>query len=217
MPRGCDDEILHDRLVAGDQRALTELFELNRERLRRLVGFRLDRRLYGRVDPDDVLQEGYLAAAQRLQHYGSESSTPHGPFLWLRMVMKQTLIDVHRQHLGAKMRDADREVALAGGGYSQTTSVSLARKLLGRLTSPSLAAARAEIREQVEQALGAMEPHDQEVLALRHFEELTNKEIAAELGIQQKAASIRYVRAIRRLKDIISRFPTLLDEAGEEA
>jgi RNA polymerase sigma-70 factor (ECF subfamily) len=163
----------------------------------------------GRIDPDDVLQEGYLAAAQRIGHYGNDSSL--SPFIWLRMVLMQTLIDIHRHHLGAQMRDADREVGLHGARYPQTTSVSLAAQFAGKFTSPSQAAAREETLLRLEQAVAAMDPLDQEVLALRHFEELTNSEVAEVLGIQQKAASIRYVRAIKRLRAVLSQMPGFLE------
>ena len=186
-----------------DQNALAELFATHRERLRRMVSFRLDPRLARRVDPDDVLQEAYLAAAQRLVHYDASMS----PFVWLRLTVMQTLTDVHRQHLGAQKRDVGREIGIHAGHDPQNTSASLAAWLVAGITSPSQAVARAEAYEQVEQAIAAMEPLDQEVLALRHFEELTNTEVAEVLGIQQKAASIRYVRAIKRLRGILAQMP----------
>jgi RNA polymerase sigma-70 factor (ECF subfamily) len=198
------DELEH-RLRCGDREALAELFSQHRDRLWRMVNFRMDRGLQGRVDPDDVLQEGYLAAAERLQQYGKDISV--SPFVWLRMVILQTLTDVHRHHLGVQMRDAYREVDLRGCRYPQTTAASLAALLVGSVTSPSQAVARAEMLEQVEQAIADMDPLDREVLALRHFEELGNREVAEVLEIQQKAASIRYVRALRRLQNILSQIP----------
>ena len=150
------------------------------------------------MGPDDVLQDGYLAAAQRIEHYRANPAL--SPFVWLRLVVCQTLVDVHRRHLGAQARDAGREVGLHHRCNSPSTSASLAINLVGDLTSPSRVAARAETVGQVEQAIAGMDPIDQEILALRHFEELTNSEVAEVLGIQQKAASIRYVRAVRRLK-----------------
>lgn len=184
-----------------DEQALAEMFSQNRPRLWRMVHFRLDRRLHGRIDADDVLQEAYLEAAKRVRHFANGSSS--SLFLWLRMIVSQTLVDAHRRHLGAQMRDAGREVSLHGRRYSQTTSCSLAAQLLGQVTSPSQAAIREERLRQLEQALEGMDPVDREVIALRHFEELTNHEVAELLGIRQKAASIRYVRAIRRLKEIL--------------
>jgi RNA polymerase sigma-70 factor (ECF subfamily) len=200
---------LAERLKRGDVEALAVLFSQHRERLWRMVGFRMDRRLLGRVDPDDVLQEAYLAAAQRIDRYGDDSSL--SPFVWLRMVLMQTLIDIHRHHLGAQMRDANREAIFPGNRYPQTTSASLAAQFAGKFTSPSQAAAREETLLRVEQAVAKMDPLDQEVLALRHFEELTNSEVAEVLGIQQKAASIRYVRAIKRLRAVLSQVPGFLE------
>ena len=192
---------LLDRLKDGDDHALATLFARHRDRLLRMVEFRLDGRLRGRVEAEDVVQEAYLDAAKRMHHFGEDTSTSF--FIWLRMIVTQTLIDIHRRHLGAQMRDAAREMGARKASFSQTTSFSLAASLLGRFTSPTLAARRAEMAEQLRAALEDMDPIDREVLALRHFEELTNSEVAEELEIQQKAASIRYVRALRRLKDLL--------------
>ncbi len=189
------------RIKSGDAQALATLFSQHRQRLLRMVEFRLDARLQGRVEAEDILQEAYLDAAKRMGHFAGDTSASF--FIWLRMVVTQTLIDVHRRHLGAQMRDAGREMGARGAPCSQATSFSLAASLLGRFTSPTLAARRAEMAEQLRAALEDMDPLDREVLALRHFEELTNSEVAEELGIQQKAASIRYVRALRRLKDLL--------------
>lgn len=197
------------RLQCGDQDALATVFSQHRERLWRMVNFRMDRRLLGRVDADDVLQEAYLAAAARLQHYANDSFA--SPFVWLRMIVLQTLTDLHRHHLGAQMRDVDREVDLRGCHYPISTTASLAALLVGSMTSPSQAAVRAETLDQVEQVVAAMDPLDREVLAMRHFEELGNSEVAEVLGIQQKAASIRYIRALKRLRVILSQTPSLLE------
>ena len=195
---------LVQQLKSGDEEALAVLFSQHRDRLWRTVTFRMDARLAARIDADDVLQEAFLAAAQRLEHYVADRSSP---FVWLRLIVMQTLTDVHRHHLGTQMRDAGREAAAPGCRYPQATTVSLAAQLVGHLTSPSQAAARAETFRKVEQAVTAMDPLDQEVLALRHFEELGNSEVAEVLGIQPKAASIRYVRALMRLRNVLSEIP----------
>jgi RNA polymerase sigma-70 factor (ECF subfamily) len=109
------------------------------------------------------------------------------------------------------MRDAGQELSLYRGGLPMASSVSLAAQLLGRLTSPTLAAVRAEVQVRLQEALNSMDPLDREVLTLRHFEELSNGETALVLGIQKSAASNRYVRALKRLKDILSAMPGLLD------
>jgi RNA polymerase sigma-70 factor (ECF subfamily) len=193
----------------GDRPALAALFTCYRERLRQMVRLRLDRRLQGRLDPEDVLQEAYLDFARRLPEYAANPAVPF--FLWLRGLTGQRLIDLHRQHLGAKMRDAQQEVSLYRGALPQASSVSLAAQLLGRLTSASQAAIRAETQIRVQEALNSMDPMDREVLALRHFEMLTNDETAQVLGIKKSAASNRYVRALKRLKDILSGLPGCSD------
>jgi RNA polymerase sigma-70 factor (ECF subfamily) len=200
---------LLQRVKEGDQQALAELFSLHRDRLWRIVNFRLDSRLLGRVDADDILQEAYLDAAQRINHYLDDST--HTFFIWLRLIANQTLIDVHRRHLGAQMRDASRDMSIHAH-YAQATSMSIASQLLGNFTSPSQVAMRDETAVQLDQAIDSMEPIDREVLALRHFEELTNSEVAEVLGIQQKAASIRYVRALKRLKDVVSQLPGFAED-----
>ncbi len=162
-----DSAVLEKRLRRGDEHALAEIFSRHRERLWRMANFRLNGRLRGRVDPDDLLQESYLAAAKRLNHYGEEKA--FSPYVWLRMILEQTLVDVHRRHLGAQKRDARRDVAIQGSRFSQTTSVSMAIQLVGDWTSPSQAAARAEMLHVVQEAVDKMEPFDREVLALRHF------------------------------------------------
>ena len=205
-------EELERRLRDGDQQALAEVFTHDRERLWRLIQFRLPEPLRGRLGPDDVLQEAFLAASQRLRHYAESPAT--SPFIWLRMIVNQTLIDLQRQHLGAQRRDAAREVSIDGTPFAQATSASVAIQLVGAFTSPSGAAARADVLSLVQTAIEQMDPIDREVLALRHFEELTNSEVAEALGIEQKAASIRYVRALRRLKGILAQVPDLSKDTG---
>jgi RNA polymerase sigma-70 factor (ECF subfamily) len=199
------------RLRNGDAEALAELFSRERERLWRVIQFRLAEPLRGRLEPDDVLQEAFLAASQRLKHYSESPAT--SPFIWLRMIVNQTLVDLHRQHLGAQKRDAAREVSLDSAPYVQATSASVAIQLVGNFTSPSGAAVRADQHKLVQDAIEEMDPIDREVLALRHFEELTNSEVAEALGIEQKAASIRYIRALRRLKEILAQVPDLAKQA----
>jgi RNA polymerase sigma-70 factor (ECF subfamily) len=201
---GTADELL-SRACAGDQQALAEVFSSHRDRLRQMVALRLDRRLQGRLDPSVVLQEAYLDFARRLPDYAREPAMPF--YLWLRFLTGQRLIDLHRQHLGARMRDAGQEVSLYRGALPQASSASLAAQLLGRLTSASRAAIRAETQLRVQEALNQMDPIDREVLTLRHFEMLSNDETAAVLGIRKSAASNRYVRALKRLKEILAGLP----------
>lgn len=193
---------LLEQLKAGNEDALAELFALHRERLWRMVCFRMDQRLLGRVDPDDILQEAFLSASTRIEYFRDDS--PASGFLWLRLIVSQTLIDVHRQHIGTKKRAAGREVPIC---RPPSTSNSMAARLAASITSPSQAAIRQETNRRLEEALQQMDEIDREVLALRHYEELTNSEVAEVLGIKQKAASIRYIRALKRFKTILAQFP----------
>jgi RNA polymerase sigma-70 factor, ECF subfamily len=201
-----EPEELLSRAVAGDERAFAALFDGQRDRLRRLVRLRLDRRLSGRVDTEDVLQDAYLEARKRLPDYARDPQAM--PFhLWLRLVTGQKLIDLHRFHLGAQARDAGMEVSLHRGALPQASSVSLAAQLLGKITSASRAAIRAEHKLILQEALNGMDPIDREVLTLRHFEHLSNDETALVLGLTKKAASNRYIRALKRLKEVLSSIP----------
>jgi RNA polymerase sigma-70 factor, ECF subfamily len=193
----------------GDERALVELFAQCRARLRRMVRLRLDRRLQGRVDPSDVLQEAHVDVAKRAKEYLADPTMP--VFLWLRYITGQRLLATHRKHLGAQMRDADLEVSLHRGALPQATSISLAELLLGRLTSPTRAARRAEMQVRLQDVLNTMDPIDREVLTLRHFEELSNGETAQILGLTKSAASNRYMRALLRLKETLAGVPGFLD------
>ena len=205
-PVGNDPNLLLRRALAGDETALAALFNGYRERLRRMVRLRLDRRLSGRVDSSDVIQEAYLDVRRRIGEFARDQAAM--PFhLWLRLVAAQKLTDVHRYHLGAQMRDAGMEVSLHRGPYPQASSISLAAQLLGRMTSASKAAIRAEHKLIVQEALNGMDPLDREVLALRHFEHLSNDETAQVLGLSKSAASNRYIRALKRLKDMLADMP----------
>ena len=205
-----DSEDLLHRAAAGDEAALAALWVRHRDRLRQMVRLRLDRRLQGRVDPSDVLQDAYLDTAARLPDYVRERQMP--TYLWLRLDTGQRLAQVHRQHLGAAMRDAGREVSLYRGALPQASSASLAAQLLGRQSTASQAAVRAERQLQLQAILNGMDPMDREILALRHFEGLTNGESAAVLGLSKTAANNRYIRALGRLRDLLGHVPGFLDQ-----
>lgn len=196
---------LVNRVIRGDVDALADLFSFHRQRLWRMVHFRMDQRLAGRVDADDILQEAWIRAVDRINSFivGASRST----FIWFRMIVTQTLVEVHRRHVGAQKRSAAREFSIHGGWSSDSTSLSLAHHLLGHLSSPSNAAIRAELSKQLDQALSTMSDIDREVLALRHFEELTNSETAQVLDMSEQAASARYVRALARLRHVIQAIP----------
>jgi RNA polymerase sigma-70 factor, ECF subfamily len=204
-----DTEILVRRLQAGDTAAPAELFQHYRDRLRRMVRLRLDHRLQGRIDPSDVLQDAYIDLTGRVSEYVANPNLPF--FLWLRLLTGQRLLMIHRKHFGTQMRDLGREVSLHNGPLPQASSAWLAAHLLGRLTTPSVAAARAEMQLRLQETLNQLDPIDREVLTLRHFEELSNSETAMVLGLQKAAASNRYVRALKRLREVMASIPGFLE------
>jgi RNA polymerase sigma-70 factor (ECF subfamily) len=196
---------LIERARAGDRDALNAIFTRHRDRLRRMVALRLDWRLQARIDASDVIQDAYVEVATRLEEYLRNPALPL--FLWLRLVVGERLSKLHRQHLGAQMRDAGREVSLFREALPAASSAALAAQLLGKHTSPSQAAVRAERVLRLQEALNTLDPIDREVLSLRHFEELSRSEAAQVLGIEEAAAAKRYIRALKRLREILADMP----------
>jgi RNA polymerase sigma-70 factor (ECF subfamily) len=200
-----DSVDLIERARAGDREALDALFSRHRNRLHRMVEARLDPRLQARLDASDVVQDAYVEVVQRLGEYLRDPKLPL--FLWLRLVVGEHLLRLHRHHLGTQMRDPGREVSLCRGALPAASSAALAAQLLGKHTSPTQAAVRAERLLRLQEALNTLDPLDREVLALRHFEELTAAESAQVLGIEESAAAKRYVRALKRLKQVLTAGP----------
>jgi RNA polymerase sigma-70 factor (ECF subfamily) len=207
-----ETEGLLARAAAGDSAAWGALLSTHQQRLARMVSFRMDPRLRGRLDADDVVQEAFVEASEHRGEYFRTASA--SLFLWLRGVVIHKLLELHRHHLGTRMRDAkrDRPVDAAPRTGSHDTSAALCAQLTAGLTRPSVAAARGEVKARLTNALNQMDPTDREVLALRHFEQLSNPEAAQLLGIQERAAAKRYLRALQRLKEILSQMPGGLTE-----
>lgn len=173
---------------------LEQLLEEHRSRLLAVVARRLDSSLAPRLDADDILSEAFLVARRKWANY--EENGELAPFTWLYRVVMDCLIEAWRRETRAR-RSLDREMP-----WPERSSVQLALGLMSPGTSPSSAAARHEVQEQIRQALGMLGPHDREILWMRHFDELSFKEAAAVLGIKESAANLRYVRALRRLKEL---------------
>ena len=178
--------------------AVAELFDRYRHKLLRMITLRLDARILGKVDGEDVLQDAFVVASRRIQDYLDRPSVPF--FVWLRQITSQILIDTHRRYLGAQMRDVSQEVALYRVGSAGTSSAFLVAQLADSLTTPSQFAVREETVLEMRAALETLGEIDREVLVLRHLEELSNNEVAEILGIDKYAASKRYLRALKRLK-----------------
>ena len=207
------DEITISALLArakdGDRSAVGELFDAQRARLERMLALRIDGRLRGRIEAADVIQDSFVEASRRLDEYLLEPAMPF--YLWLRFITVQRLHSVYREHLGAKRRDARREVRLDAGASTGATSEALAARLLGKLSTPSRGMMRAELRAQLREILESMDPNDREIIALRHFEQLGNVDASRVLGLEPSAASKRYVRAIRRLRELLARIPGMAE------
>jgi len=196
---------LADRAARGDGDALELLFSQHRDRLKRMVELRMDARLRARLDPSDVVQEACLEIARRLPEFQQNGRLPF--YLWVRLVVGEKLTLLQRRHLGARMRDAGREISLYQQALPEASSAALAAQLLGKFTSPSNAAVRAERLLRLQEALNALDSVDREVLALRHFEQMSRKEAALALGITEEAGAKRYLRALARLKSALAEQP----------
>jgi RNA polymerase sigma-70 factor (ECF subfamily) len=190
-----DDEVnrLLQQAQQGNARALDEVLAAHRDYLRRLIDLRLDGRLRARIDASDVVQETLLEVVRRLPDYLARQPMPF--HLWLRETACQRLIDLRRQHLGAECRTVDRERPLPA-----SSSLLLARAVLGMLPSPERLLEEQELVDRVRQALAALDDEDSEIILLRNFEDLSNQQAAQVLQIEPAAASKRYGRALLRLR-----------------
>jgi RNA polymerase sigma-70 factor (ECF subfamily) len=211
---GTDNSSETNRLLQGTQQGRAgdwqTLLDRHRERLRRMVALRLDVRLHGRVDPADVVRLACQEASARQAEYLHDPRQAF--FLWLRTLAGRTLVEVHRRHLTESGSAAEREFTLQRAGLPQATAAALAAQLLGPAGRPSEAGQRAERAVRLREAFNSMDPLDREVLALRHFEQLSNREAAAVLGIEEAAASRRYLDALKRLRQICNTLPSSTGE-----
>ncbi len=178
---------------------LNDLFSQHRDRLRRMIQFRLDRRLAGRVDASDVIQEAFVEASMRYQQF-AEAKERVSDFVWLRFLTVQKLGQLHRRHLGVQGRNVSREANIKQSADPDATSMAIAAQLVGQGTSPSEAYARKEAMNRVRNTLNEMSEVDREIIALRHFEQLSNAETAEILELTEAASYRRYIRAVQRLR-----------------
>lgn len=185
------------RARQGDEHALARLFSEHQERLVRMVELRLDANLRRRLDPGDVVQEAWLEIVRRFPQWSVAANPPF--HVWLRLTTAQALVQAQRRHLGARARDARLE-APTQASRASVSAANIAELFVASATSPSQAFQRDELRVRVTSALAELDELDREIVALRHFEGLSNNEAAAELAITPAAASKRFLRALLRLK-----------------
>jgi RNA polymerase sigma-70 factor (ECF subfamily) len=205
-----DTVLLLEKAAAGDHNSLQSLFVAHADRLGRMISLRIDPRILARVDVADVLQEVQIEAWQHLPEYMRNRNAPF--YLWLRGVAVNKLLELHRRHLGTKMRDARREIPFDQRVFPEASSTALATHLTDSITSASVSVIRDEAISKVVAVVNDLNELDREVLALRHFEQLTPAETAMTLGISEKAAGMRYLRALQRLKDALQVLPGGLSE-----
>lgn len=186
----------------GDGEAINRLMDRHRDALRRLVQMRLDQKIRRRVDSSDVVQDVLIEAHRRLETY---LQNPAMPFhLWLRQIAKDRIIDAHRRHRGADKRSVDREVAMVAPAGMDRSTMELAVQLCDGELTPAAAATQKELARRVEQAISQLDDGHAEIIVMRHYEQLSNQEIAQALSLSEPAASMRYLRAVRRLRELLS-------------
>lgn len=185
----------------GNADAVNRLLERHRDAVRRLVQMRLDARVQRRVDVSDVVQDVFVEANRRLGDY---AQNPQMPFhLWLRQIAQDRIIDAHRRHRGSAKRSVDREQAINVPAGMDRSSIELAAQIADPELTPAAAATQHEMAQRVEAAIAQLGEQDAEILVMRHYEHLSNQEIAQALQLSEPAASMRYLRAVRRLREIL--------------
>jgi RNA polymerase sigma-70 factor (ECF subfamily) len=208
-PNSPDTQNLLDHAKQGDAGAVERLLEVHREPLRRMIGLRLDPALAGRVDASDIVQDVMLEVSQRLNDY---LRNPNMPFhLWVRHIAKDHMIDAHRRHRQAQRRSLDREQPIVPNAFADQSSLELAAQFIDPEMTPATAAVRHELQKRMTDAVAKLEESDREIVLMRHYEQLSNQEVATSLGVSEAAASMRHLRAVRRLR------AALLGEEADQA
>ena len=193
---------LLDLVRDGDESATGRLLQRHREALRRMADMRLDPKIRQRVDASDIIQDVMIEANRRLQTY---LENPIMPFhLWLRQIATDRLIDAHRRHRVSKKRSVDLEQAPVVASNLDHSTIQFGPVITDGELTPAAAAIQAEMQRTFEEAIEEMDETDQEIIVMRHFEKLSNQEVAQVLELSEPAASMRYLRAVRRLRNKLS-------------
>ncbi len=208
------DELI-GRARDGSKDAVDELLDRHRKGLRRMIQLRLDNRVTRRVDVSDILQDVLIEANRRLQNYLNEP--PMAFHLWIRQIARDRIIDAHRRHAVSAKRSVDREMSLHVRGNVDQSSIELAGQLCDSELTPAAAATQREIAMQLETAVHQLRDQDKEIILMRHYEQLSNLEIAQSLGLTEPATSMRYLRALRRLRELLNEQHSELLPPGEQA
>jgi RNA polymerase sigma-70 factor, ECF subfamily len=189
----------------GTPEAVDDLLDRHRESLRRMINLRLDQQIKRRIDVSDVVQDVLVEASRRLQDYLADPSMPF--HLWIRQIAKDRIIDAHRRHRVSAKRSVDREQPLKNTGPVDQSTMDLAGQLCDPQLTPAAAATQRELAVHVQGAIEQLDENDRDIILMRHYEQLSNQEIAAALGLTEPAASMRYLRALKRLRKILDGAP----------
>lgn len=209
LPRDRATQRLLTELRCGKMDAYEDLFDLHSDQILTIIRFRMDRRLAARVDAEDILQDVFLAGKKRVDNLARSATESF--LVWIRLIVRQTIIDLARYHLTAERRSVLRESRPVRDAFHSDESFSMANLLVSGMATPSKIFSQREMVARVEQCLETLRPEDREIIALRHYEELSNQEVAEILDVSSKAASIRYVRALSRLKSALGAIESLPD------
>ena len=201
IPETDCDELVR-RAAEGDASATRTLFEQYRGRLVQMLNVRMDPRVRGRIDPSDVIQETLAAASHRMERYYSERPLPFYP--WLRQIAWEKLVHEHDRHLRAAKRSVTREQTFRPE-ISDESALGLAERFIGSASSPSEAVQRSELRHRVRQSLDKLTSEDREVLLMRYLEQMSSAEIAAIMDSTEAAINMQHMRALERMRKILSR------------
>jgi RNA polymerase sigma-70 factor (ECF subfamily) len=193
---------LLDKARRGDVEARDHLLTQHRGPVRRMIDLRLDPAIAARLDASDVTQEVLLEASRRLDQY---LQAPALPFhLWLRHIAKDHIIDAHRRHRLAQRRGVDREQPAIPAGLQDHSSIELAAQFIDQELTPASAAMQQELARRLHQAIADLDEDDREIVLMRHFEQLPNQDVAEILHLTEAAASMRHLRALRRLRELLN-------------
>src|SRR5947208_11294965 len=198
IPNTPETQELLDQARRGDSGAAERLLAGHREPVRRMIDLRLDPAIAARLDASDVVQEVLLEASRRLDDYLRDPAMPFP--LWLRHIARDHIIDAHRRHRQAQRRGVDRERPAVPAAFADRSSLELAAQFLDQELTPASAAMQHEMQRRLHAAIAALDEDDREIVLMRHFEQLSNQEVAAVLGLTEAAASMRHLRALRKLK-----------------
>lgn len=193
-------EQLLTRSGRGDPSASAALLEIHRERLRRMVAWRMDPRVSARVDPSDVVQETLIEASQKMPEYLRERPVPFYP--WLRRMAWQRLVKLHEFHMHTAKRTVTREVHRVMSLPDHSSQL-LVNQLVDSQITPSQSLMKDELVRRLHTLLGQLPPRDFEVLAMHYIEQMSRADIAAALEISVSAVNMRHMRAIVRIRTLM--------------